>query len=73
MDPDIFETWMKILKRLENSILWLLRFPEAGEANLKKKAIELVGERVASRLIFTGIFILLIYFTRCCIKRNSYL
>jgi predicted O-linked N-acetylglucosamine transferase (SPINDLY family) len=54
MDPDIFISWMNILKAVPNSILWLLRFPPAGEGNLKKRAIELVGEQVASRLIFTG-------------------
>ncbi len=54
MDPTIFATWMQILKQVENSILWLLRFPPTGEAYLKKKAIELVGEEVAARLIFTG-------------------
>ncbi len=54
MDPDIFACWMNILKAVPNSTLWLLRFPPAGEMNLKKRAIELVGEEVASRLIFTG-------------------
>ena len=55
MDPDIFATWMNIIKQVKNSILWLLRFPPAGEMNLKRKAIELVGEEVASRLVFTDV------------------
>ncbi|KAJ3123283.1 hypothetical protein HK098_002071 [Nowakowskiella sp. JEL0407] len=55
IDPEIFKTWMKIIKRVPNSILWLLRFPPAGEHHLKKKAIELVGEEVASRLVFTDV------------------
>ena len=48
---------MNILKNVENSILWLLRFPPAGEPNLKKRAIELVGEQVAARLVFNGEFV----------------
>jgi predicted O-linked N-acetylglucosamine transferase (SPINDLY family) len=54
IDPDIFQVWMAILKRVPNSILWLLRFPPAGEAHLRAKAVELVGETVAKRLVFTG-------------------
>ena len=45
---------MNILKRLPNSVLWLLRFPHAGEKYLMQKARKLVGEDVASRIIFTG-------------------
>ncbi|TPX71046.1 hypothetical protein SpCBS45565_g01190 [Spizellomyces sp. 'palustris'] len=55
VDPEIFATWMRIIKRVPNSILWLLRFPPAGEAYLRKKAVELVGETVAQRLIFTDV------------------
>lgn len=58
MDPEIFATWMNIIKRVPNSVLWLLRFPPAGEAHLQAKARALVGEDVARRLIFTGIYIL---------------
>nr|KAJ3421714.1 hypothetical protein HK105_002573 [Polyrhizophydium stewartii] len=54
VDPDIFATWMRILQRVPNSILWLLRFPPAGEAHLRRRAVELVGEDTARRLIFTG-------------------
>jgi protein O-GlcNAc transferase len=38
VDPDIFDTWMRILKRVPNAILWLLRFPPAGEANIRAEA-----------------------------------
>jgi len=38
IDPDIFDVWMKLLKRVPNSILWLLRFPPAGEENLLQEA-----------------------------------
>lgn len=38
MDPDIFNTWCNILKRVPNSALWLLRFPAAGETRLRAYA-----------------------------------
>jgi protein O-GlcNAc transferase len=38
IDPDTFDIWMKILKRVPESVLWLLRFPAAGEENIKKHA-----------------------------------
>ncbi|KAG2726328.1 hypothetical protein I3843_01G103100 [Carya illinoinensis] len=38
MDPDIFNTWCNILKRVPNSALWLLRFPAAGEHKLRTYA-----------------------------------
>ena len=38
IDPEVFDTWMKILKRVPNSVLWLLRFPPDGEVNLRAEA-----------------------------------
>ncbi|RYR52712.1 hypothetical protein Ahy_A06g027599 isoform B [Arachis hypogaea] len=38
MDPEIFSTWCRILKRVPNSALWLLRFPAAGERRLRAYA-----------------------------------
>ncbi|ERN10036.1 hypothetical protein AMTRI_Chr06g194830 [Amborella trichopoda] len=38
MDPDIFNTWCNILKRVPSSALWLLRFPAAGENRLRAYA-----------------------------------
>ncbi|KAL2924073.1 putative UDP-N-acetylglucosamine--peptide N-acetylglucosaminyltransferase SEC [Bienertia sinuspersici] len=38
IDPDIFDTWCNILKRVPNSVLWLLRFPAAGESRLRAYA-----------------------------------
>ncbi|XP_048333026.2 probable UDP-N-acetylglucosamine--peptide N-acetylglucosaminyltransferase SEC [Ziziphus jujuba] len=40
MDPDIFNTWCNILKRVPNSALWLLRFPAAGETRLRNYAAQ---------------------------------
>ncbi|KAG9446016.1 hypothetical protein H6P81_012144 [Aristolochia fimbriata] len=38
MDPEIFNTWCNILKRVPNSALWLLKFPAAGEMRLRSYA-----------------------------------
>lgn len=40
---------------MPKAILWLLRFPEAGEANLRRTAELWAGPEVASRLIFTDV------------------
>ncbi|KAL5837621.1 hypothetical protein ACOSQ3_014790 [Xanthoceras sorbifolium] len=39
MDPEIFNTWCNILKRVPNSALWLLRFPAAGEMRVRAYAV----------------------------------
>ncbi|XP_061366367.1 probable UDP-N-acetylglucosamine--peptide N-acetylglucosaminyltransferase SEC [Gastrolobium bilobum] len=38
MDPEIFNTWCNILKRVPNSALWLVRFPAEGEMRLRAYA-----------------------------------
>mmetsp|Transcript_12973 Transcript_12973/g.19544 ORF Transcript_12973/g.19544 Transcript_12973/m.19544 type:complete len:972 (-) Transcript_12973:253-3168(-) len=38
IDPTLFDTWVRILKRVPNSILWLLRFPSTGEENIFNEA-----------------------------------
>ncbi|XP_038216921.1 UDP-N-acetylglucosamine--peptide N-acetylglucosaminyltransferase 110 kDa subunit-like isoform X1 [Zerene cesonia] len=35
-DPNILKSWVKILKKVPNSILWLVSFPLAGEPNIHK-------------------------------------
>lgn len=35
--------------------MWLLRFPELGEENLRETALRWVGAEVASRIIFTDV------------------
>ncbi|KAI8846101.1 hypothetical protein BC829DRAFT_428023 [Chytridium lagenaria] len=47
IDPVIFDTWLRILVRVPKSVLWLLR--------LRKRAVEMAGEGVASRIIFTDV------------------
>ena len=40
---------------MPKAVLWLLRFPELGESNLKRTAKAWAGEQVASRIIFTDV------------------
>lgn len=47
--------WLRILTRVPNSILWLLRFPAAGEEHLRRTATQWAGEDVASRIRFTDV------------------
>jgi hypothetical protein len=35
MDSDVFSAWCRILKRVPDSAIWLLRFPAAGETRLR--------------------------------------
>lgn len=41
IEPVIFETWMQILRKAENSILWLLAGADEAKTNICKKAREL--------------------------------
>ena len=43
------------MDKVPNAILWLLRFPDLGESNLKRTALEWAGESVASRICFTDV------------------
>lgn len=38
IDPATFKMWCRILQRVANSVLWLLRFPALGEANILAQA-----------------------------------
>ncbi len=53
IDPDVFRVWMRILKRVSNSVLWLLRFPADAEAHLRREAREL-GVR-DDQLVFSDV------------------
>jgi len=52
-DPETFKTWCSILKRVPNSVLWLLRFPPAGEMRIRAAAMQHGVE--SSRIIFTDV------------------
>lgn len=55
IDPTTFRTWLRILSRVPNAYLWLLRFPASGEANLLRTARLWAPEDVVRRLIFTDV------------------
>ncbi|UPX10195.1 uncharacterized protein EKO05_0000866 [Ascochyta rabiei] len=55
IEPTTFRTWLRILQRLPKAILWLLRFPDLGETNLKQTALMWAGPEVANRVIFTDV------------------
>ncbi|KAF9223524.1 hypothetical protein BS17DRAFT_796151 [Gyrodon lividus] len=63
----IFWTWLRILTRVRHSILWLLRFPAAGESNLLQTAITWAGPEVASRIRFTDVAPKEQHIARCCV------
>lgn len=55
IEPTTFRTWLRILARVPKAVLWLLRFPDLGETNLRALAKEWAGEEVTSRIIFTDV------------------
>ncbi|KLO14446.1 hypothetical protein SCHPADRAFT_826424 [Schizopora paradoxa] len=55
ISESIFVTWLKILKRVPSSILWLLRFPAEGEQHLLRTARDWGGPEIAERLRFTDV------------------
>ncbi|KAJ1770477.1 hypothetical protein IW140_004255 [Coemansia sp. RSA 1813] len=55
IDPTLFRMWLRILERVPNAIIWLLRFPAAGEEHLHRAAVEWAGEEVAQRVVFTDV------------------
>ncbi|CAK4031131.1 related to UDP-N-ACETYLGLUCOSAMINE--PEPTIDE N-ACETYLGLUCOSAMINYLTRANSFERASE [Lecanosticta acicola] len=55
IEPTTFRTWLRILARVPNSILWLLRFPDLGESHLLATARMWAGAEVASRVVFTDV------------------
>lgn len=48
--PDVFDRWMRILRQVEGSVLWLLEENEAAAANLKREAVKRGVD--AERLVF---------------------
>jgi predicted O-linked N-acetylglucosamine transferase (SPINDLY family) len=49
--PEVFETWMNILRRVPGSVLWLLADNPWAEANLRKEAAR---HGMAERLLFAS-------------------
>jgi predicted O-linked N-acetylglucosamine transferase (SPINDLY family) len=50
--PEMFETWMNILKRVPGSVLWLLADNQWAEANLRNEAAKQGVD--TQRLVFAG-------------------
>ncbi|ERS99208.1 hypothetical protein HMPREF1624_04406 [Sporothrix schenckii ATCC 58251] len=55
IDPTTFRSWLRILAGVPNAVLWLLRFPDLGEPNIRKTALKWAGKSVADRIIFTDV------------------
>lgn len=55
IEPTVFKAWLRILAAVPNSILWLLRFPAAGEPNILRTARQWAGDEVCSRIVFTDV------------------
>ncbi|KAI9817759.1 MAG: hypothetical protein M1827_000878 [Pycnora praestabilis] len=55
IEPTTFRSWLRILACIPKAVLWLLRFPDLGESNLKQTAVLWAGAEVASRIIFTDV------------------
>lgn len=53
IDPATLDVWVRILKRVPNSVLWLLRFPVIGEVNIIAKATQLGLS--PDRIIFSNV------------------
>ncbi|KAL4437522.1 hypothetical protein ABPG77_003503 [Micractinium sp. CCAP 211/92] len=52
-DPETFATWCNILRRVPDSVLWLLRFPPYGESRIKAEAAARGVD--PDRVIFTDV------------------
>ena len=55
IDPTTFRSWLRILAAVPKAVLWLLRFPELGESNLKRTARAWAGDEIADRIVFTDV------------------
>ena len=55
IEPTTFRTWLRILQAVPQAVLWLLRFPDLGETNLRETAAAWASPGVASRLVFTDV------------------
>ncbi|KAH8700634.1 UDP-N-acetylglucosaminyltransferase [Talaromyces proteolyticus] len=55
IEPTTFRTWLRILSDIPQAVLWLLRFPDVGEQNLKQCATAWANEEIASRIMFTDV------------------
>ena len=52
-DPETFQSWCNILRRVPDSVLWLLRFPPYGEPRIRAEAAARGID--PDRIIFTDV------------------
>jgi len=55
IEPGTFRTWLRILQAVPAAVLWLLRFPDLGEANLLRTAAAWASPDVTRRILFTDV------------------
>ena len=55
IDPATFRMYLQILQQVSNAVLWLLRFPDLGEQQLRSFAETWAGKDIASRIVFTDV------------------
>ncbi|KAJ2028055.1 hypothetical protein H4S03_007992 [Coemansia sp. S3946] len=67
IDPALFRMWLRILERCPRAVIWLLRFPAAGEQHLRRVALEWSGPEVASRVVFTDVAPKHVHIKRGCV------
>jgi predicted O-linked N-acetylglucosamine transferase (SPINDLY family) len=65
MDPQTFDTWCSILRRVPHSVLWLLRFPPMGEARVKAEAAARGVD--PARIVFTDVAAKPLHIRRRCV------
>ena len=55
IEPTTFRSWLRILQAVPTARLWLLRFPELGEANIRAAAVQWSAPHIAERIMFTDV------------------
>ncbi|KAL3321185.1 hypothetical protein Ciccas_000142 [Cichlidogyrus casuarinus] len=55
IDPNTMRLWVQILKNVPNSVLWLLKFPAAGEIGVIAMATAMGLSKPQRRIIFSNV------------------
>lgn len=55
IDPAILKVWCNILKRVPQAVLWLLRFPAVGEANIIQFCVQVCELKMMSCFKFASL------------------
>ncbi|KAG9288752.1 hypothetical protein G9A89_023049 [Geosiphon pyriformis] len=67
VDPVVFNSWCNILRKVEDSFLWLLKFSDGGDAigNLMRQAAQWFGEEIPKRILVTDTVLFTEHISRC--------